>query len=345
MSVTKKLYGIMPDGEEIYAYTLDNEKGVSAEIINYGGIITSLWVKDKNGIMQDVVLGRSSLDEYLDNKGYIGAAIGRHANRIANAEFVLNGATYSVGRNERTNSLHGGIKGFDKKVWSVTEAPNENAVILSCISVDGEEGFPGTLSVAVKYSVTDDNSLKIEYRATTDMDTVCCLTNHSYFNLSGHESGTVYDQILQINSEFYTPIDDKSLPTGEVLSVSGTPFDFRAPKPIGQDIASDFEQVRLVGGFDHNFVIKGRGYRLAVVASSKETGITMQTYTNQPGVQLYTANKLAEGVHKGDIDYPVHGAFCLETQTFPNAMEHSHFPGPILRKGQTYRHVTEYRFI
>lgn len=345
MSVTKNIYGIMPSGEEIYAYTLDNEKGLVAEVINYGGIVTSLRVKDKNGESCDVVLGRASLDEYLENDGYIGAAIGRHANRIAKGEFELGGEKFHVGINEGKNSLHGGVKGFDKKVWSVTEAPNENAIILSCISVDGEEGFPGNLSVAIKYSVTDDNALRIEYRATTDKETLCNLTNHSYFNLSGHESGTIYDQVLQINSEFYTPNDSECMPTGEVLSVAGTPFDFRAPKPIGQDINADFPQVQAVGGFDHNFAIKGRGLRLAARASSEKTGITMEMYTDQPSMQLYTANALPEGVHKGEVDYPVHGAFCLEAQVFPNAMSHSHYPGPVLRKGHTYRQITEYKFV
>ncbi len=345
MSISKSLYGIMPNGEEIYSYTLDNEKGVKAEIINYGGIVTSLIVKDKAGNDVDVVLGRASLDEYLENDGYIGAAIGRHANRIANGEFELRGVKYKVGVNEGKNSLHGGINGFDKKIWGVTEIPHENAIILSCISVDGEEGFPGNLSVAIKYSVTDDNSLRIEYRASTDKETVCNLTNHSYFNLSGHESGVIDEQVLQINSEFYTPNGSDCMPTGEILSVMGTPFDFRAPKPIGQDIDADCEQIKMFGGFDHNFAIKGRGFRLAAVAASEKTGITMEMYTDQPAMQLYTANALPDGVHKGDVDYPKHGAFCLEAQVFPNAMSHSHYPGPVLKKGGTYRQITEYKFI
>lgn len=345
MSITKKLYGTMPDGTEIFAYTLDNGKGVAAEIINYGGIVTKLLVADKNGKTQDVVLGRASLEEYLDNDGYIGAAIGRHANRIAKGEFELRGRRFCVGTNEGANSLHGGFEGFDKKVWSVTEIPGETAIILSYISLDGEEGFPGTLSVAMRYSVTDENAFKIEYRATADSDTVCNLTNHSYFNLGGHESGSVKDQILQINADFYTPNDRECMPTGEVLSVEGTPFDFREPKPIGRDIAADFPQIKAFGGYDHNFVISGKGYRTAAVAKSLETGITMQVLTNQPGMQLYTANMLGGGVHKGDVEYKVHGAFCLETQAFPNAMKFSHFPGPLLRKGHTYNHITEYRFV
>lgn len=345
MSITKKPYGTMPDGTAIFAYTLDNGKGVAAEIINYGGIVTKLLVADKNGRTQDVVLGRASLEEYLKNDGYIGAAIGRHANRIAKGRFEIKGEKFSVGINEGANSLHGGVEGFDRKVWSVTEVPDENAIILSYISLDGEEGFPGTLSVAIRYSVTDENALKIEYRATADKDTVCNLTNHSYFNLSGHESGSIENQILQINAGFYTPNDSECMPTGEVLSVEGTPFDFRAPKPIGQDINADFPQVQAVGGFDHNFVISGKGYRIAAVAQSLETGITMQVLTNQPAMQLYTANALPEGVHKGDVEYKLHDAFCLETQVFPNALAFSHYPGPLLTKGHTYNHITEYKFI
>lgn len=343
MSVLKRPYGVMPDGTEIFAYTIDNEKGVIAEVISYGGIVTKLLVNDKDGNPVDVVLGRASLEEYLNNKGYIGAAVGRHANRISKGQFELNGETFNVGINEAPNSLHGGKIGFDKKVWNVTEA--DNAVVMTYISADGEEGFPGELKVTMKYSVTDDNEFKIEYSAVSDKDTVCNLTNHSYFNLGGHESGAIYNQILQINSGFYTPNDNECKPTGEVLSVQGTPFDFRVPKPIGQDINADFEQIQMFGGFDHNFVISGRGYRLAVIAQSLETGITMEVYTDQPGMQLYTANSLKPGVHKGDKEYKIHDAYCLETQVFPNAMENSHYPSPVLKKGQMYKHVTSYKFV
>ncbi len=344
MAIEKKLYGTLPDGREVYVYRISNGTGLSAEIINYGGIVTKLETYDKDGNIKDVVLGRASLEEYLDNDGYIGAAIGRHANRIAGGEFELEGKKYTVGKNENGNSLHGGVEGFDKKLWAVTEIEKENAIVLTYTSPDGEEGFPGTLVIAIKYSITEENGLRIEYRAVCDRETVCNLTNHSYFNLGGHESGKVYDQILWINSGFYTPNSSDCMPTGEVLSVAGTPFDFRAPKPIGQDIKSDFEQIRMFGGYDHNFAISGRGFRLAAEATCPETGISMKVFTNQPGMQLYTANGLGKGVHKGNKEYEVHNAFCLETQVFPNAMAFSHFPSPILGKGRTYRHITEYRF-
>ncbi len=347
MSVTKSLFGTLKTGEEVYIYTLDNQNGVCAQILNYGGIIRNLYVTDKNGVKTDVVLGRDSLEDYLHNDGYLGALIGRHANRIAKGEFTLNGETYHVGVNEGKNSLHGGHIGFDKRVWTAQEAGTdaEPSLILTLTSPDGEEGFPGTVNVTVTYTVTADNALKINYRAVSDADTVFNMTNHSYFNLAGHDSGVIDNQTLQINSGFYTPNDDECMPTGEVLSVAGTPFDFRAPKPIGQDINADFDQVRAVGGFDHNFAIEGRGYRLAAVAECMENGIKMEVRTNKPAMQLYTSNGLKEGTYKDGAHYGAHQAFCLETQYFPNAMAHSHYPSPILRKGEEYNFTTEYKFI
>lgn len=347
MAITKTLYGKTPAGEEVYAYTLDNQKGVSAQILTYGGIIKNLYVTDRNGVKTDVVLGRDTLEDYLKNDGYIGAAIGRHANRIARGKFELNGKTYNVGVNEGKNSLHGGTIGYDSRVWNAAEAGTENApsLVLSLTSPDGEEGFPGTVEITMTYTVTEDNALKINYRAVSDKDTVVNLTNHSYFNLAGHSSGEMTKQILQINSGFYTPNDDECMPTGEVLSVAGTPFDFRVPKPIGQDISADFDQIEKVGGYDHNFAIEGRGFRLAAAAECIENGIAMEVWTDKPAMQLYTSNALPEGIYKDGAKYKPHDAFCLETQYFPNAMAHSHYPSPILRKGDTYDFTTEYKFI
>lgn len=347
MSVTKSLFGTLKTGEEVYIYTLDNQNGVRAQILNYGGIVRNLYVTDKNGVKTDVVLGRETLEDYLKNDGYLGAAIGRHANRIAKGEFELNGKTYNVGVNEGKNSLHGGLVGYDSRIWSAKEAgtDTEPSLVLSLVSPDGEEGFPGTVNVTVTYTVTADNALKINYRAVSDADTVFNMTNHSYFNLAGHASGNMYKQILQINSGFYTPNDSECMPTGEVLSVSGTPFDFRAPKPIGQDIKADFDQVRAVGGFDHNFAIEGRGYRLAAAAECVENGISMEVWTDKPAMQLYTSNALPEGDYKDGAHYRPHDAFCLETQYFPNAMAHSHYPSPLLKKGEEYNFTTEYKFI
>ena len=346
MPIIKNYFGQTPAGEKVYAYLLTGGGGLSAEIITYGGILKNLYVLDRNGVKTDVVLGRAALSDYLNNDGYLGALIGRHANRISGSAFELNGTVYKVGANEGKNSLHGGVCGFDKKVWSADAIDgDEPSLKLSIISPDGEEGFPGTLSVTVTYTVTSDNALKISYKAVSDKDTVVNLTNHAYFNLAGHDSGTVDNQILQINSSFYTPNDNECMPTGEVLSVTGTPFDFRAPKPIGQDINSDFEQIKMFGGYDHNFALAGRGYRLGASAMCEENGICMEMYTDKSAVQLYTSNGLKEGVYKDGAKYGVHCGFCLETQYFPNAMAHSHYPSPILRKGEEYRFTTAYKFI
>jgi len=348
MSVSKRLFGTLKDGREIFAITLDNSRGLSAEVLNYGGIIKNLYFKDKNANRVDMVLGRDTLEEYLDNFGFYGAAIGRHANRIENSEFELNGQVYKVGVNEGKNSLHGGITGFDKKVWEAYEDKDdaeEPSVDFILVSPDMEEGFPGTLKIKMTYTLTKDNALRIEYRAMSDKDTVVNLTNHSYFNLSGHASGNIYDQVLQINSSFYTPNNKECMPTGEVLSVSGTPFDFRCPKPIGQDIKADFEQIEMFGGYDHNFVIDGRGFRLGAAAYSPKTGISMKMYTDKPAVQLYTTNGVEDGrICKDKTEYKPHQAFCLETQYFPNSMKYSHYPSPILKAGDEYHFTTEYRF-
>ncbi|MDD6484145.1 MAG: galactose mutarotase [Clostridiales bacterium] len=345
MSIKKTLFGTTKDNEQVYMYTLDNEKGLSAEILNLGGIIRSLIVTGADGTKTDVVLGHEDLEGYVTKSGYFGALVGRHANRIKEGRFTIGQNSYTVGTNEGKNSLHGGFVGFDKKVWEVKEHDGaEPAIELSLVSPDGDEGFPGKLDVTVVYTITEDNAIRIEYKAKSDKDTVLNMTNHSYFNLSGHDSGNIGDQILQLNSAFYTPNDNECMPTGEVLSVTGTPFDFRAPKPFAQDIDADFDQLKTFSGFDHNFVISGRGKRLFAVASSPKTGITMEVISDQSGVQLYTANKLREGTYKGGAAYGARNAFCLETQCFPNAMEHSHFPCPILKKDEEYNTVTEYKF-
>ncbi len=344
MSITKTEYGKMPSGETVFSYLLDNGN-ISAEILTYGGIVRRLCVPDADGKKRDVVLGRASLEDYLHNDGYLGALIGRHANRIAGSQFEINGTTYHVGVNEGSNSLHGGIIGFDKKIWTAKEDDSdEPSLTLSLVSPDGDEGFPGELNVNVIYSLTRENALKIDYAAVCDKDTVVNLTNHSYFNLSGHDSGTIDNQILSINSMFYTPNNAECMPTGEVLSVKDTPFDFTEPKKIGRDIDSDHAQIMMFGGYDHNFAIEGRGYRLAASAVSEESGVCMEVYTDKPALQLYTSNGLKEGEYKDGARYGKHCAFCLETQYFPNAMAHSHYPSPILKKGEEYRFTTEYRF-
>ncbi|MCX7715648.1 MAG: galactose mutarotase [Clostridia bacterium] len=345
--IKREDFGKMLSGKDVYLFILDNGRGLKAEILNYGGIVKNLFVTDKNGKYVDVVLGRDTFEDYLNNFGFYGAAIGRHANRIANARFELGGKIYTVGANEGKNSLHGGLEGFDKKLWDVeTLDGDEPALVLSMISPDMEEGFPGTLKVIMTYTLTKENAFKINYRAVSDKDTVVNLTNHSYFNLAGHASGKMTDQVLQIFADFYTPNCSECMPTGEVLSVAGTPFDFRTPKKVGQDINADHKQIQMFGGYDHNFALDGRGYRLGAVLSCLENGITMEMYTDKPAVQLYTTNGVEKGrICKDGTIYEVHQALCLETQFFPNAMKFSHYPSPILNAGEEYNYTTEYRFI
>ncbi len=329
------------EGNDVLLYTLDNKNGLTAEIFNYGGIIKSLKIGGR-----DVALGRDTFEDYLDNDGYIGALVGRHANRMKNASFILNGIEYKVTANENGNSLHGGNIGFDKKVLEVSDY-DENGTTLSMIlkSPDGEEGYPGNLTLKLTYTLTAENSLKINYEATCDQDTVLNLTNHSYFNLDGHNSGYVYDEILKLDCDFFAPCTDESMPYGEMLSVKGTPFDFTSAKKIGKDINDAHEQLQRAGGFDHCFAIRGRGFRKAGELTSADGHITMECLTDMPGVQIYTANALPEGVYKEGAKYGKHSSVCFETQFFPNSMAISHFIPPVLKKGDTFNSTTEFKFI
>ncbi len=334
--ITNENYGKIGE-KEVYLFTIENDK-LTAKITNYGGIITELWY---NGT--DVVLGRDSLDEYLDNDGYYGALIGRNSNRLANSEFELNGKKYPLFANDGKNNLHGGKCGFDSKVWDA-ETADDNTLVLTLHSPDGEEGFPGNADIKVTYTVCD-NSLKIHYEAEADADTLMNLTNHTYFNLNGHDSGTVDGHTIWLDCSFYTPNNDECMPTGEVLSVDGTAFDLRCPKTMGEVFAASDEQVKMFGGFDHNFCLNGVGFRKVSTLVGDKTGIEMDTYTDCPGVQIYTGNSINEDkICKGKNQYKIHQALCLETQVFPNAMAYSHFPSPVLKKGEKYDTVTEYKF-
>lgn len=347
MGITKNSFGFMPDGREVFSYILDNGRSVKAEILSYGGILRSLWVKDKNGDYTDIVLGRDSLDEYLKNNGYFGAVIGRHANRICRGAFKIGEREYHVGVNNGKNSLHGGFKGFDKYVWDAVEKDDaENpALELSILSPDGDEGFPGNLKVKVTYSLTENNALVLKYEAVSDKDTVVNLTNHSYFNLNGVGNDNIYSLNLKMNCSFYTPNTSETMPYGEILSVKDTPFDFTSTKKVGADINSDCYQLEICGGYDHNFLIDGEGYRQAAVLSSETTGIEMQLYTDMPGVQLYTGNFIQEGraCKEGKL-YKKYDALCLETQFYPNSMSFPHFTSPVLKAGKKYNYTTEFKF-
>ena len=343
MSISKKVFGYK-DGKEVYLYTLSNKTGqLKAEIITYGGIIKAL---EYNNV--DVVLGRDTMDRYLNNSGFFGAIIGRNSNRIVGGEFMLNGKKYTLARNDNdVCNLHGGLEGFDKKVWDAEAVDgDEPKLILSLTSPDGEEGFPGTVNVRVTYTLTNENSIKIEYNGVADADTILNMTNHSYFNLNGHDSGVIDEHTVKINASFFTPNTDVCAPCGEVISVVGTPFDMRNGIVFKDGFKSDYKQIQMFGGYDHNFVLDGSGYRKFAEVKGDKTGIQMDCYTDLPGVQLYTGNCIeAEDQCKNGAAYDIHHAFCLETQAFPNAINISHFPSPILKKGKEYYTCTEYKFI
>ena len=347
-SVTKQSYGKTAAGENVNLYTLRNSKGVEAKITNYGGIVVSLKVPDRNGKFDDVVLGFNDLDSYLTkNDPYMGALIGRYGNRIAKGRFTLNGVEYKLAVNNGENHLHGGIKGFDKVVWTGREmkTPAGPAVVLTYLSKDGEEGYPGNLNVRVVYTLTNNNELKIDYSATSDKDTVTNLTHHSYFNLAGEGNGDILNHTVTINANRFVPTDAGSIPTGELKSVAGTPFDFLKPMAIGAHIDQDDEQLKFGNGYDHTWVINGRGMRLAATAYESTSGRVMQVWTTEPGMQFYTGNFL-NGTLTGKSGkvYARRTGFCFETQHYPDSPNQPKFPTTTLKKGATYKSTTIYRF-
>lgn len=341
MAITVEKFGEL-DGKEVNVYTLTNKSDLSVEIINLGGIIKRLVYK---GV--DVVTGRDSLEEYKNNSGCFGALIGRNSNRIENSEFELNGKKYTLYANNGRNNLHGGKIGFDKKVWDAKAIDgDEPKLVLTYVSPDGEEGFPGNADIKVTYTLTKDSGIEIHYEGTCDEDTVLNMTNHSYFNLNGHASGNIDGHSMWIDADFYTPNTDECMPYGEILSVKGTPFDFSTDALMGERFKADYEQIKMFNGFDHNLVLNGKGFRKIAEAKGDKTGITMQVYTDLPGVQLYTSNGAdSDRVCKDGATYCHHSAFCLETQMFPNNLKYSHFPSAILKKGDKYDTKTTYKFI
>jgi len=317
--------------------------------MTYGGTIVSISVPDKNGRSADVVLGFDSLDGYLGGDAYFGAIIGRYANLIANARFTLDGKEYRLGKNDGANSLHGGIKGFDKVVWHAEPVvrSGEASLILKYTSADGEEGFPGTLHVTVTYTLNQTDELTIGYHATTDKPTPINFTNHSYFNLAGEGNGDILGHVLMLNASQFTPVNKMLLPSGEILSVQGTPLGFTQPTAIGARINSKFEQLVLGGGYDHNFVIDGGGKELTKTAEVYDpaSGRVLQISTTEPGVQFYTSNFLDASIKgKQGIAYPRNAALCLETQHFPDSPNHPKFPTTELKPGEKFHSVTVYRF-
>ncbi len=342
----KKLFGTLADGREVYAYTITNKNNVSVTVTDFGASWLTMMVPDKDGIVRDVVLGYDTPQDYIAGTCYIGSVIGRSGNRIANAAFTINGKEYHLTPNENENNLHSGPDGYQLRVWDVAEV-TEDSVRFELFSPDGDQGFPGNFKVALTYTLTEENELKLHYEGVSDADTVANLTHHSYFNLGGHDSGNTKDHLLMINAEYYTPVHcPKSIPTGELAPVEGTPFDFRTAKPIGREIDVDFEQLTFTGGYDHNFALSkefGTQKKMAEVYCEK-TGIFMEAFTDCCGMQFYAGNAIKPHTGKGGVAYDKRHAICLESQYYPNAINQEGFASPLLKAGEKYDTTTSYKF-
>jgi aldose 1-epimerase len=343
--IQQEKFGTLPDGSVVKRYTLKNKNGVTAKIIDYGAIVTELWVPDKSGNLQNVVCGFDNLDQYVKGHPFFGAIAGRYANRIGKGRFTLEGKEYKLATNNGPNHLHGGNKGFDKQLWhseAIGSKAGQESVKLTYLSKDGEEGYPGNFTVTVVYTLTDDNELRIDYTGASDKATIVNVTNHSYFNLAG--SGDVLGHELMIAADRYTPVDDELIPTGEIAPVKGTPLDFTEAHTIGERI----DQLKpKPGGYDHNYVLKsgGKGFELAARVKEPKSGRVMEVLTTEPGVQLYTANGMdGKLIGVGGVKYVKFGAFCLETQHYPDSPNKNNFPSVVLRPGETYRTSTIYKF-
>jgi len=350
-SISSALFGHTPAGTAVELYTLRNSQGMEARIATYGGIITSITAPDRTGHYADVVLGYDTLAGYLEDSPYFGALIGRYGNRIAHGKFTLDGKTYTLAINNGPNSLHGGKVGFDKVVWNVAKAqvtPRGPQLTLHYLSRNGEEGYPGNLNVTAIYTLTEDNALRLDYSATTDRDTVVNLTQHSYFNLRGVDHpGDVLGHIVKIEADRFTPVDSSLIPTGELRSVAGTPFDFREPTPTGARIDGTDEQLRFGKGYDHNWVLNTGTGTLSLDARvyEPESGRVLEVLSTQPGLQFYTGNFLDGSITgKGGWNYQFRNGFCMEPQHFPDSPNHPNFPSTVLKPGQTYRNTIVFRF-
>lgn len=349
MKIEQSVFGKTTNGQEILLFTLKNSSGIKVTLTNYGAIVVSLWAPDRNGNFDDVVLGFPTIDGYLQGHPHFGAIVGRYGNRIAKGKFTLDGVEYKLATNNGENHLHGGIKGFDKVVWSAEPVQKGDAagVKFSYLSKDGEEGYPGNLSCSVTYLLTNNNELRIEYSATTDKATPINLTHHGYFNLAGQGNGDILNHRMQIFADRFTPVEKGSIPIGELRSVAGTPMDFRQPHAIGERINEDDEQLRLGQGYDHTWALNKSNVAPALAARVFEptTGRVMAVWTTEPGVQFYTGNFL-NGTLTGKDGrvYKHRYGFCLETQHFPDSPNRPEFPSAILRPGETYRTATIYKF-
>lgn len=335
------------DGKQVDLYTLKNDNGLVAQITNYGGRVVALWTPDENGNFNDIVIGYETLDGYLNSHEiYYGALIGRYGNRIAKGRFTLNGKEYTLAKNNGENHLHGGVKGFNNVVWDAKQIDGQT-LELNYLSPDMEEGYPGNLHVKVQYKLTNDNELKIQYWATTDKPTPVNLTNHAYFNLSGVGSGSILKDRLQINADKYTPVDEGLIPTGDIAPVEATPMDFRKPTAVGARINDDFIQLKYGKGYDHNWVLNksDSGLNYAAKVVDPDSGRTLEVFTNEPGIQVYTGNFLdGSDKGKGGKVFSHRSAICLETQHFPDSPNHPNFPSTILNPGDKYYSICVYKF-
>jgi len=348
MPITQQPFGVLPDQTPIALFTLTNKHGMQVKITNFGGIVTSILAPDKNGQLGEVNLGFDTLENYLQEHPYFGAIIGRYGNRIANGKFTLHNTTYQLAVKEDGNHLHGGDKGFDKVVWAakMVEKRNIPSLILTYLSKDGEEGYPGNLNCTVTYTLTNKNELRIDYQATTDKLTIINLTNHCYFNLKNGGQTNCLDHELRIFADHFTPINKKVIPTGEIKSVKRTPFNFLKPRKIGDRIAKNNPQLKIGNGYDHNYVLnKGTGLKKAAKVVERESGRVLEVFTTEPGLQFYTANWL-DGSLTGhqNITYQQRCAFCLETQHFPDSPNQPNFPTTVLEAGEVFTSTTVYRF-
>lgn len=346
-NISVEPYGTLQDGREVSLYTLRNDKGATMKVINYGGIITSFVMPDKQGTPVDVVLGFDSLQAYEKRNPFFGALVGRYGNRIGGGKFTLDGKEYDLVKNNNGNHLHGGTKGFDKVIWRIEEMPSTDgaAIRLSYLSKDMEEGYPGNLDVKVIYTLTNDNTVKFDYEATTDKKTIVNLTQHTYFNLNGGK-GDILDHLMMINADKFVPVNEGLIPVGELRPVDNTPMDFRKPTRIGERINADDEQIRFGRGYDHTWVLNGDGLKLTAEVYSPMSGIQMTVHTTEPGVQFYTGNFLDGSLTgKNNVVYHQRTGFCLETQHFPDSPNQKTFPSVVLNPGEKYATTTTYKFI
>ncbi|MGN0297780.1 MAG: aldose epimerase family protein [Lachnospiraceae bacterium] len=349
MFMKKELFGMTSKGESVYKYTLTNQNGMKVVISELGAAILELYVPDAAGKLDDVVLGYEEVGPYEDNGPGFGAVVGRHANRIGGASFTLNGKTYELAKNDNgKNNLHSNPNSYIRRVWKQEEVESElgESLMLTLFSPDKDQGYPGNFEVSIQYTLTEDNSLMLEYRGNCDEDTIVNMTNHSYFNLSGHASGDILNHKVWIDSDEFTEADDELIPTGRILPVVGTPMDFNTMKPIGQDIEADYEPIQFGGGYDHNYVLKTNGeIKLIAKLEDEVSGRGMEVYTDLPGVQFYTGNFLEQGDnYKGGAKYDKRHGVCFESQYYPDSIHHDNFPSPVLKAGEEYHTVTVYKF-